>query len=105
MIVPQPSAIIPDRRIHERRQSGVRSYARSMPRQLVRAQGVRMHDSNGGRSLAFLSVCSTTNHRHTHPVRTAALPHYVADAGLAHALALHTGVKSNFLEASDTLTI
>src|SRR3546814_14299435 len=37
MIVhPEPSAIIPDRRIYERRESGVRSYARSMPRQFVR---------------------------------------------------------------------
>src|SRR3546814_5820364 len=59
MIVhPEPSAIIPDRRIYERRESGVRSYARSMPRQFVRAQGVWMHDSNGGRYLDFLSGCS-----------------------------------------------
>src|SRR3546814_15737946 len=45
MIVhPEPSAFIPDRRIHERRESGVRRYARSMPRQFVRAQGVWMQD-------------------------------------------------------------
>src|SRR3546814_4066462 len=36
----EPSAIIPDRRIYERRESGVRSYARSMQRQFVSAQGV-----------------------------------------------------------------
>src|SRR3546814_17753244 len=49
MIVhPEPSAIIPDRRIYERRESGLRSSARSMPRQFVRAQGVWRHDSNGG---------------------------------------------------------
>src|SRR3546814_5013142 len=37
MIVhPEPSAIIPDRRIYARRESGVRSNARSLPRQFVR---------------------------------------------------------------------
>src|SRR3546814_11401420 len=78
----EPSAIIPDRRIYERRESGVRSYARSMPRQFVRAQGVWMHDSNGGRYLDFLSGCSTLNYGHNHPVLKAALTDYIADDGI-----------------------
>ncbi|HEY9578358.1 MAG TPA: diaminobutyrate--2-oxoglutarate transaminase [Rhizorhapis sp.] len=106
MIVhPEPSAIIPDRRIYERRESGVRSYARSMPRQFVRAQGVWMHDSNGGRYLDFLSGCSTLNYGHNHPVLKAALTDYIADDGIAHALDLHTDAKADFLEAFETLIL
>ena len=41
---PKPSGSIPDRSIYERRESVVRSYARAMPRQFGKAEGVWMHD-------------------------------------------------------------
>src|SRR3546814_9929157 len=76
-----------------------------MPRQFVRAQGVWMHDSNGGRYLDFLSGCSTLNYGHNHPVLKAALTDYIADDGIAHALDLHTDAKADFLEAFETLIL
>src|SRR3546814_1278420 len=72
-----------------------------MPRQFVRAQGVWMHDSNGGRYLDFLSGCSTLNYGHTHPVLKAALTDYIADDGIAHALDLLTAAKADFLRSEE----
>ena len=60
-IVPHPTSHKPDTAIYERRESIVRSYARSMPRQFNRAEDVWMHDNEGGRYLDFLSGCSTLN--------------------------------------------
>src|SRR3546814_21017412 len=76
-----------------------------MPRQFVRAQGVWMHDSNGGRYLDFLSGCSTLNYGHNQPVLKAALTDYIADDGIAHALYLPPDAKADFLEAFETLIL
>ena len=75
---PQPSGAIPDRNIYERRESAVRSYARSMPRQFGKAEGVWMHDDQGGRYLDFLSGCSTLNYGHNHRILKQALLDYIA---------------------------
>lgn len=96
-ITPNPSGNIPDRRIYERRESAVRSYSRSMPRQFGRAEGVWMHDNQGGRYLDFLSGCSTLNYGHNHPVLKQALLNYIAADGIAHGLDLHTEAKDAFL--------
>ena len=96
---PKPTASIPDTRIYERRESGVRSYARAMPRQFNRAQGVWMHDNQGGRYLDFLSGCSTLNYGHNHPVLKSALVDYLAGDGITHGLDLHTDAKADFLAA------
>src|SRR5690606_563910 len=56
---PKPSAAAPDTDIYERRESAVRSYCVAMPRQFNRAEGVWLHDDNGGRYLDFLSGCSS----------------------------------------------
>ncbi|MBH0014738.1 hypothetical protein I6F66_22105, partial [Pseudoalteromonas sp. NZS100_1] len=52
---PKPTSAMPDTAIYERRESAVRSHARAMPRQFNRAEGVWMHDNQGGRYLDFLS--------------------------------------------------
>src|SRR3546814_16354772 len=79
---PQPSGTIPDRTIYERRESAVRSYARSMPRQFGKAEGVWMHDDQGGRYLDFLSGCSTLNYGHNHPILKQALLDYIGADGI-----------------------
>lgn len=102
---PKPSGEIPDRTIYERRESGVRSYARSMPRQFGKAEGVWMHDSKGGRYLDFLSGCSTLNYGHNHPLLKQALLDYIAADGIAHGLDLHTEAKEAFLRTFEDVIL
>ncbi|PQM27371.1 diaminobutyrate--2-oxoglutarate transaminase [Sphingopyxis lindanitolerans] len=102
---PKPSGRIPDRSIYERRESAVRSYARSMPRQFGRAEGVWMHDDQGGRYLDFLSGCSTLNYGHNHPILKQALLDYIGGDGIAHGLDLHTNAKKDFLDAFEALIL
>ncbi|MCJ2187161.1 diaminobutyrate--2-oxoglutarate transaminase [Novosphingobium beihaiensis] len=102
---PKPSATTPDTKIYERRESTVRSYSRSMPRQFNRAQGVWMHDSEGGRYLDFLSGCSSLNYGHNHPVLKQALVDYIASDGVTHALDLHTDAKARFLSTLEDVIL
>ncbi|NML91154.1 MULTISPECIES: diaminobutyrate--2-oxoglutarate transaminase [unclassified Sphingobium] len=102
---PKPSADIPDIAIFERRESEVRSYARSMPRQFNTAEGVWMQDSHGGRYLDFLSGCSTLNYGHNHPVLKTALMDYIGANGIAHGLDLHTDAKADFLHTFEQLIL
>jgi len=103
--LPKPTPNIPDRAIYERRESGVRSYARSMPRQFHRAQDVWMYDNQGGRYLDFLSGCSTLNYGHNHPILKQALLDYIAADGITHGLDLHTDAKQDFLETFEELIL
>ncbi len=102
---PEPSGTVPDTAIYDRRESAVRSYARSMPRQFGRAEGVWMHDDQGGRYLDFLSGCSTLNYGHNHPILKQALLDYISADGIAHGLDLHTGAKQDFLAAFEDLIL
>jgi diaminobutyrate-2-oxoglutarate transaminase len=102
---PKPSGAIPDRTLYERRESGVRSYARSMPRQFGKAEGVWMHDNEGGRYLDFLSGCSTLNYGHNHPLLKQALLDYIAADGIAHGLDLHTDAKETFLRTFEDVIL
>jgi len=96
---PQPSRSLPDTRIYERRESRVRTYSRSLPRQFNKAQGVWLHDDSNGRYLDFLSGCSSLNYGHNHPVLKQALFDYIAADGITHGLDMHTDAKARFLEA------
>lgn len=102
---PKPSSRMPDRSIYESRESVVRSYARSMPRQFNRAENVWMYDNQGGRYLDFLSGCSTLNYGHNHPALKEALIDYVSADGIAHGLDLHTDAKAEFLATFDSLIL
>lgn len=102
---PKPSGALPDTTIYERRESVVRSYARAMPRQFNRAEGVWMHDDQGGRYLDFLAGCSTLNYGHNHPVLKQALLDYIAADGIAHGLDLHTDAKQAFLDTLEALIL
>lgn len=102
---PQPTLTAPDTAIYERRESRIRSYSRSMPRQFGQAQNVWMHDNQGGRYLDFLSGCSTLNYGHNHPVLKQALLDYVVADGITHGLDLHTDAKADFLDAFERLIL
>ena len=103
--VPHPTSRKPDTAIYERRESIVRSYARSMPRQFNRAENVWMHDSEGGRYLDFLSGCSTLNYGHNHPIMKQALLDYISADGITHGLDLHTDAKSDFLKTFEEVIL
>tara|TARA_R110000868_G_scaffold107362_4_gene293776 strand:- start:120 stop:1424 length:1305 start_codon:yes stop_codon:yes gene_type:complete len=104
-LTPSPTRSLPDMAIYDRRESKVRSYARSMPRQFTRAQGVWMYDENGGRYLDFLSGCSTLNYGHNHPLLKQALIDYITADGITHGLDLHTKAKGEFLNTFETLIL
>ena len=103
--VPHPTSKKPDTAIYERRESIVRSYARSMPRQFNRAENVWMHDNEGGRYLDFLSGCSTLNYGHNHPIMKQALLDYISADGITHGLDLHTDAKSDFLKTFEEVIL
>lgn len=103
--LPRPTMRKPNTALYERRESAVRSYARSMPRQFTKAQGVWMHDNQGGRYLDFLSGCSTLNYGHNHPVLKQALLDYIGSDGIAHGLDLHTDAKAAFLETLEQVIL
>lgn len=94
---PRPSRILPDISIYERRESCVRSYARSFPRQFDRAKDVWLFDEEGGLYLDFLSGCSTLNYGHNHPVLKQALLDYISSDRICHGLDMHTSAKNAFL--------
>jgi len=102
---PKPSASAPETDIYERRESIVRSYCVSMPRQFVRASGEWFYDENGGRYLDFLSGCSSLNYGHNHPVLKQALMEYIARDGVAHGLDMHTDAKADFLSALEGIIL
>jgi len=102
---PKPTDHIPDRSIYERRESEVRSYARTMPRQFNKAEGVWMYDNQGGRYLDFLSGCSTLNYGHNHPALKNALIDYISGNGITHGLDLHTDAKAEFLKAFESIIL
>ena len=105
ILAPRPSTDAPETDIYKRRESGVRSYSRSIPRQFNRAEDVWLHDVNGGRYLDFLSGCSSLNYGHNHPVLKQALLDYIAADGIAHGLDLHTSAKESFLEAFEEVIL
>jgi len=104
-LVPRPSRDAPGTDIFDRRESRVRSYSRSIPRQFTRAESVWLHDGSGGQYLDFLSGCSSLNYGHNHPVLKQALLDYIAADGIAHGLDLHTDAKADFLEAFEQLIL
>ena len=104
-LAPKPTPQTPDIAIYERRESGVRSYSRAMPRQFNRAEGVWLHDNQGGRYLDFLSGCSTLNYGHNHPILKQALLDYITADGITHGLDLHTDAKTDFLETFEQVIL
>ena len=105
ILEPQPTAASSDIAIYQRRESRVRSYSRSMPRQFAHASGAWVHDDRGGRYLDFLSGCSSLNYGHNHPVLKQALIDHIEGDGIAHGLDFHTAAKHAFLDAFESLIL
>ena len=80
-------------------ESEVRSYSRTFPIVIRRAQGARLWTEDGGEYIDFLAGAGSLNYGHNHPVLKARLLEYLADDGIAHSLDLHTAAKAGFLEA------
>lgn len=102
---PSPTRKQTEAAIYERRESQVRSYARSMPREFASAQGPWMTDTDGGRYLDFLSCCSSLNYGHNHPALKKALADYIAGDGIAMGLDLCTTAKTEFLETFEEVIL
>ncbi len=90
-----------DTYIFQRRESGVRSYARNFPKKFVKAQGSTLTTDDGNTYLDFLSGCSSLNYGHNHPVLKQALMDYIESDGLTHSLDLETEAKEAFLTEFD----
>ncbi|MFQ5563305.1 MAG: diaminobutyrate--2-oxoglutarate transaminase [Parvularculaceae bacterium] len=84
--------------VFERRESGVRSYARNFPVKFVCARGAELIDADGAAYIDFLAGCSSLNYGHNHPVLKQALMDYIARDGLTHSLDMETDAKEAFLE-------
>ncbi len=84
--------------IFDRRESGARSYCRSMPAVFSTALGSELYDDEGNRWIDFLAGCSSLNYGHNDPDMKEALIEHIAGDGIAHGLDLHTDAKGAFLE-------
>lgn len=102
---PNPSRQRPDTDIYDRRESQVRSYCNSLPRQFTHAHGVWMYDDRGGRYLDFLAGCSSLNYGHNHSVLKQALVDYIARDGITLGLDLFTEAKAEFLQAFEDIIL
>ncbi|RKH68298.1 diaminobutyrate--2-oxoglutarate transaminase [Corallococcus llansteffanensis] len=81
----------------ERHESGVRSYCRTFPMLIDRAQGSYVYDVDGKRYLDFLCGASSLNYGHNPPELKRALVDYIAQDGVVNALDFHTRAKERFL--------
>jgi diaminobutyrate-2-oxoglutarate transaminase len=84
--------------VFERRESAVRSYARSFPVKFTKAQGAHLFDEHGKKYIDFLAGCSSLNYGHNHPRLKEALLEYIESDGLTHSLDMETDAKEAFLE-------
>ncbi len=91
--------------VFTRRESRVRSYARSFPSVFARAEGAYLYDTAGRAHLDFLTGAGSLNYGHNHPVLQQALIDYIREQGIAHSLDLHTTAKARFLELFEELIL
>ena len=86
-----------DTSIFERRESAVRSYCRSFPREFVRAKMSRMYDAEGKAYLDFFDGAGALNYGHNNDYIKARVLDYLEKDGISHALDMYTGAKADFL--------
>jgi len=104
----QSSAIAPlesATSVFTRRESRVRSYARSFPAVFSRAEGAYLYDTAGRPHLDFLTGAGSLNYGHNHPVLQDALVDYIREQGITHSLDLHTTAKARFLNAFEEVIL
>ena len=91
--------------IFAKRESGVRSYARSFPVVLHKARGSEVWDVSGRRYLDFLAGAGSLNYGHNNVNFKHALIDYIAEDGIAHSLDLHTDAKAHFLQTLNDVVL
>ncbi|WP_347757590.1 diaminobutyrate--2-oxoglutarate transaminase [Agrococcus sp. ProA11] len=88
-----------DTSVFERRESAVRSYARSWPAVFAAAAGAEQITEQGETYLDFFAGAGALNYGHNHPVLQQAAIDYLASGAVVHSLDTHTPAKRAFLEA------
>ena len=91
--------------IFERRESQVRSYARSFPTVFSKARNATLTDTSGRDYIDFLAGCASLNYGHNDPDMKAALISHIASDGITHALDMFTDAKAAFLETFERLIL
>lgn len=83
----------------ERRESAVRSYARSWPVVFASASGAEQVTETGETYLDFFAGAGALNYGHNHPVLQRAAIDYLSSGAVVHSLDMHTPAKRAFIEA------
>ena len=96
---PSASTVGSDRAVFERRESAVRSYARSWPVVFASASGAEQVTEGGDTYLDFFAGAGALNYGHNHPVLQQAAIDYLASGAVVHSLDTHTPAKRGFMEA------
>ena len=91
--------------ILEQMESDVRTYSRSFPVVLTKAQGARLTDEDGREYIDFLAGAGTLNYGHNHPKLKQAMLDYLAEDGIVHGLDMWTKAKREYLEALNDLIL
>lgn len=88
-----------DMSVFERRESAVRSYARSWPAVFATASGAEQVTEQGTTYLDFFAGAGALNYGHNHPVLQQVAIDYLSSGAVVHSLDTHTPAKRAFLEA------
>ncbi|SFS01524.1 diaminobutyrate aminotransferase apoenzyme [Agrococcus baldri] len=94
-----PAGGIGDTSAFERRESAVRSYARSWPAVFASASGAEQVSEQGETYLDFFAGAGALNYGHNHPMLQQVAIDYLASGAVVHSLDTHTPAKRAFLEA------
>jgi diaminobutyrate-2-oxoglutarate transaminase len=86
-------------------ESEVRSYSRSFPCLIDRANGAVLKTTEGRRYLDFLAGAGSLNYGHNNPLLKAALIEHIQRDGITHSLDLQTVAKERFLEAMSEIIL
>lgn len=79
-------------------ESEVRSYVRTFPVEIGKAQGSTLYDTEGNAYLDFLSGAGALNYGHNHPEIKKAVIEYLESDGILHGLDMTTEAKHHFIE-------
>lgn len=86
-------------------ESNVRSYVRSFPVEIARAQGATLFDAEGNAYTDLLAGAGALNYGHNNPTIKQALLDYLESDGIVHGLDMATQAKREFIEHFSTLIL
>ena len=91
--------------IFYKHESNVRSYCRSFPAVLDKAEGSFVYDENGNKYLDFFSGAGALNYGHNHPILRSALIEYLQGSKIGHSLDFYTTAKREFIKKFNQLIL